>query len=128
MDKYFLLFKNDNLDQFCKFVGDVDLLKQSKDGCNCSILSPLMSASFFGSMKILKYIVEKCGADVDGQDKNGCTSLMIASKNGQENVVKYLIEKCNANMNKEDVYGKTALIFALENNRDNIAYYLMQQK
>ena len=53
----------------------------------------LIRASSEGHLEVVKYLVEKCGADVRA---NNDWAFRRASENGHLDIVKYLVEKCGA--------------------------------
>ena len=43
-------------------------------------------------VRLLRYLVEECGADLDCRDKDGLTPLAVAARQGSDKVVEYLLE------------------------------------
>jgi ankyrin repeat protein len=72
--------------------------------------TPLMLASFFNNIEVVKLIVEN-GADVNIKDLNGWTALMFAVNRGKLEIIKYLVEK-GADVNIVDRYGDTPITIA----------------
>jgi hypothetical protein len=69
-------------------------------------------AAGWGSMAVIKCLVEELGADVDGADDDGCTPVFVASSYRQLDLVRYLV-KLGANINlATDDGGLTALMIA----------------
>ena len=68
-----------------------DILSIVNQGCNKNKI--LTWSSQFGHLEVVKYLIEKCGADVRA---NNDEAVRYASGNGHVEVVKYLVEKCGA--------------------------------
>ena len=75
-----------------------------------------------GYARTVKLLLE-AGADVDAQDKNGCTALILASSRGYADIVKLLLD-ANADTSIEDKFEKTALDYALKSNRTEVVKLL----
>jgi len=54
--------------------------------------TPLILASEFGHLEIVKCLIEKCNANVESKDNHGNTPLILASGYGYLEIVKCLIE------------------------------------
>lgn len=88
--------------------------------------SVLINSCIKGRMNIVKYLVEKCNADVN-INNNGFTPLMSAC-NGEEeylNIVKYLIKR-GANINQQSNNFKTALLYSISNEYCDTAEFLIK--
>ena len=66
----------------------------------------------YGHLEVVKYLLEKGGAEVNVKDNFGMTALHYAAENGHLEVVKYLLEKGGAEVNVKTNDGKTALDLA----------------
>ena len=77
------LCKNGNLEEILKVITD-----QSKDQI-------LRFVCEYGHLEVVKYLVEKCGADVRSDND---LAVKMASGNGHLELVKYLVEKCGADV------------------------------
>ena len=77
-------------------------------------------------LDVLKYYVEKEGADVDTQDDFGHTALMLACRKGYEQIARYLVSQ-GAVVNQADAKGNTALMYACIKRHEQIARYLVSQ-
>ena len=49
-----------------------------------------MAASRNGHLEVVKYLVEKCHANVEAKDNDGCTPLRFALRHDHLGVVEYL--------------------------------------
>lgn len=70
----------------------------------------------------IKELLES-SADINAQNKHGCSALMTASLYGHLGAVKLLL-KLGANINLKDEYGYTALIIASDFEYEEIAELL----
>jgi len=83
--------------------------------------SPLIYASRYGYLEIVKYLIEECNASVEAG-----APLIYASIYGHLGIVKYLIEECNANVEAKNKYGNTPLIYASMYGHLGIVKYLIE--
>jgi len=100
----------------------VDAYKVDNDGC-----TPLYIASQKGYLKVVKYLVEECKAEVDKARETGESSLYVATQEGRFEVLKFLVEVGNAHVNKRDNRGSTPLFIAkfyLTNVSEDVVKYL----
>lgn len=88
------------------------------------IMTPLITACYYGSVDALKYLIDK-GADINartGRDYNQ-TALTIAVRQNQLEIVKTLVEY-GVDINAKDHFGKTAKRIAMEYDHNEITQYL----
>lgn len=76
-----------------------------------NIAESLIYAAKYGDVNVVKFLVEKCNADVNMLDENHTTPLHIAAIEGNYEVVKYLAEH-GADLNTRDIEGYTPLMNA----------------
>jgi len=86
----------------------------------------LMSASYYGHFKIVKYLVEH-NADINAKnhDNDNDTSLLWASQEGHFKIVKYLV-KHGALINNINDYEYTPLYLAVAFGRIKIVKFLLK--
>ncbi len=112
--------------------------------------TPLMMASYYGQLDVVKYLVEQRsveinhpgwsalhyaatnghevivrflldkGAYVDPESPNGTTALMMAARGGHINIVKLLLDR-GADLSIHNQLNMTAIDFAADNNQSEIA-------
>ena len=68
-----------------------------------NISGALSLASLRGHLEVVKYLYEKCHANVKTKDKYERTPINNASMNGRLEVVKYLYETCHTKITKETI-------------------------
>ena len=78
-------------------------------------------ASENGHLEVVKYLVEKCGADVRVDNDY---AVRGASQNGRLEMVKYLVEKCGADVKTCNNY---AVQFASANGHLEVVKYLVEK-
>jgi len=78
-----------------------------------------------GDIKIVDYLINSMGLEINYRDSNGNTPFMEAILNNQKEVYKMLFEKYYANAEISDNAGKTALSFACLSNNTEMASYLI---
>ncbi|OMJ24197.1 Ankyrin repeat and EF-hand domain-containing protein 1 [Smittium culicis] len=88
-----------------KPAGWLDINDKDQDG-----LSPLITASCFGKLDVVKFLIEN-GANVNQTDDFGWSALMWATNNNDENIVNYLIQN-HASIDPKSVRGHTAMNIA----------------
>ena len=106
--RFFHIVKKANFNQYNK-VGD----------------SPLLLATRYQKLEILKYILKKIPGVIRA-DKSflGDTALMIATFNNDLETVRYLVEEENFDVNCRDNKGYTPFIAACANNYMDLVIYL----
>jgi len=112
--------------------GDLEFLKTIvSEGVDVEIedywgRTPLIYASGYGHLEIVKYLIEKHNANVEAKNNCGENPLIYASLNGPLEIVKYLIEECNANVETKNKFGNTPLIYASIYGHLEIVKYLIE--
>jgi len=74
---------------------------------------------------IARYLIDR-GANVNAQDKDGCTPLMFACQENQPGTAELLVNK-GAKLDLQDKEGGTALMFACRNDQPGIAQLLINK-
>ena len=95
-----------------------DILSLIK-GCDINNVLPYICK--FGHLKIVKYLVEECGADVRAKNDEAVRGSSIC---GHLEVVKYLVEKCGADARVEN---DEAVRWASGNGYLEIVKYLVEE-
>lgn len=68
--------------------------------------TPLLCAAYFGRpLKVIRYLVEECGASLTAVNEDNETALHEAATNDDIDVVKYLVEKGGSEL----VHAKTSV-------------------
>lgn len=80
-------------------------------------------ACFYGKIKIVKYLIEELGADLEMMNLSNSTPFLVAVENNQYNVVKYLLNI--ADISIFDKFGYNALHKAIYNNNIQMIKLLM---
>jgi ankyrin repeat protein len=86
----------------------------------------LIHAAHRNNLELVKYLIEKCGADVEKQNEYGETVLMRASRCFHLELVKYLVG-CGADVEKQDKHGVTVLMRAAEYKNIKAVKYLIEE-
>ena len=68
--------------------------------------TPLISAAWYGHLNLVKFMVEKGKADMNGKEMHGSTALNIASAREHTSIVEYLRGK-GSNVDERDAWGAT---------------------
>ncbi|KAH0789970.1 ankyrin repeat protein [Histomonas meleagridis] len=79
-----------------------------------------------GQLLIVKYLVGKCGMDVNLGNKNGHNPLHIACQHNQLPIINYLLKDKNININFADKAGNTPLHWASKYGRPEAVKMLLQ--
>ena len=103
----------------CKKGNLDDILSLINQGCDKNNI--LMYMCQFGYLEVVKYLIEKCGADV--RFKNDWP-VQWASGNGHLEVVKYLVEKCKVNVRADTHW---AVRVASRNGHLKVVKYLVEK-
>ncbi|RFU31833.1 hypothetical protein B7463_g4512, partial [Scytalidium lignicola] len=80
----------------------------------------------FGTVAVVKLLLEKGKVDVDSKDAYGETPLSYASGQGHEAVVKFLLEIDKVNVNSKDIYGQMPLLYAVKNGHEAVVKLLLK--
>jgi len=84
-------------------------------------------ASQIKNLELIKYLVEKCNADIELRSQDGWSPLMEACDEGGVDVVRYLISK-GADMNAHNSDGETPLHMAVNRNNEDMLRLLISAK
>jgi ankyrin repeat protein len=87
----------------------------------------LMIAVMNGRLKVVKFLVDHLGADVNAADKRVNTALTHAVMNGHLKVVKFLVDHLGADVNAADKRGNTALTHAVMNGHLEVVKFLVDR-
>ena len=85
--KLFSLIQHDNLSEFEKMIRSGVDVNNIRDGLNWT---PLHFAAMKGRYRIVRYLVEKCGANTQAIDGSGFTPSALALRNGEQLIATYL--------------------------------------
>ncbi len=80
-----------------------------------------------GETRIVDYMVENMGVDVNSKDQSGRTAFCISLSGNRPELYQLLHEKHGANVDVQDNAGKTALIYACLSNDEDSAKYLVRK-
>jgi len=95
LNKQFIRVSEDGDFEVVKFLVDKEYdVHAFNDNALC------LSAQY-GHLKVVKYLVEECGADVHAHDEY---TLRWAAWKGHLDVVKYVVEECGADVHARDDY------------------------
>ena len=86
----------------------------------------IYKASEQGKLASVKYLIERCHANIETKNKYGFTPINSASYNGRLDVVKHLYEKCHADVETEDKCGRTPINNASLNDHYEVVKYLYE--
>jgi ankyrin repeat protein len=87
----------------------------------------LMKASSCGHLEIVRFLVERGGANVNAvAPTSGMTVMLGASLNGHLATVRFLVERGGVGLNSRTVVGRTALILASLNGHLETVRLLLQ--
>jgi hypothetical protein len=90
--------------------GDMAFLRQWKRrGIKMLNSRPLLQAAGHGQLKVLRFLVEELGSDVNRIDSEKCTALYVAAQEGKLDAVRFLVEDLGANVNQANQHGETPL-------------------
>ena len=95
---------------------------------NCGAKTQVHNAALSGSIKRLKYLVEKLGRNIEPKDAQGLTPLHYACLRGFLEGVKYLASKGAKVNDKSNTSGDTPLIIASYSGHQDIVKYLLEEK
>ena len=85
------MFLTDEHVGVCKKGNFKNIVSLVDNGCDKNQI--MCELCYYGHFEIVKYLVEKCGADVRSRND---LAVRWASRHGHLEIVKYLIEKCGA--------------------------------
>jgi ankyrin repeat protein len=93
-----------------------------------SYWTALHCASWNGNLKVIKYLVETCGADIHAVDTGGNTPLHDATAHAIDmlEVVKYFVEIAGADINAVNTEGDTPLHCACKCGKLDDVQYLVE--
>ena len=87
---------------------------------------PLITASAYGNLDKVKFLVEICHADVNLIDGNYCfTPLLNACYINQVDIVKYLIETYNFDVNLPNTFGHSLLLMTCRLAAMSVSMFLL---
>jgi ankyrin repeat protein len=86
--------------------------------------SSVAEAACGGSLEVMQYLVEECGAD-ERQCYEGKTPLMRAGESGQADVVEYLMGRPGVDIEAQTPVGETALDLAYNAGRREVVRLLV---
>ena len=104
------------------------LIEQEKYDIKSSSVAPLHLACTYGQLKIVQYLCQIQGIDVDEKDKQGTTPFYKACANGKIDVVEYLCKTQDIDPEAEDNFGRTAFYAACSNGHLNVVKYLCEKE
>jgi ankyrin repeat protein len=97
-------------------IGDMAQLQRwARQGFRVSSPDPLVHAAASGRLDVLRFLVEKLGADVNRAASGGKTALYISSRYGHVAIVVYLAKVLGADVNQAKEVGETPLHTAAQN-------------
>ncbi len=108
-----------NVFKYLLQVPDINVDKENKSSENA-----LMMLAFKGNLEMVRYLVEKFGADID---KDGWNPIHYAVTNGHLDIVKYLVSK-EADIDSGTPNKTTALMLASRSGFIEIVKYLLDHK
>jgi hypothetical protein len=101
-----------SITEACKRGDLVQLRRWGRQGVRVSTWPPLLAAVTNGHLDVMRYLVNKLGADVDRVDDEGQTALHAACSYGQLDTAKCVLGELSADVDKEHITGATASFFA----------------
>ena len=121
----FTALNNNNLNYFKKLKesGELDTEKEYNESGD----KILHIAAKKGKLKIVKYLIEECGAEVDSLNINDSTPLHKAIGAFKGSTAEYLISECKADITIRDCQGCNALFVATCSRNIQIVKYLIEQ-
>eukprot|EP00954_Amorphochlora_amoebiformis_P018954 1329495-Amorphochlora_amoeboformis.AAC.1 len=87
----------------------------------------LLRACYWGITELVRYLVERTGADPHLTTKIGRTALMLAVNSGNLKLVRYLVEIKKLNVDAQATNGSTALMIAIIQRQYEIIAYLSRE-
>ena len=87
----------------------------------------LHMAARSGSLESIRYLIDKCSADINAKEKNGFTALMLAAHHGHTAIVIELLNQPGIDVNLKGNYDYTALMYAVIGGRPEILKELLKQ-
>jgi ankyrin repeat protein len=106
---------------------DVDRFKQYFASFKGNQNELLKYACRSGSIKIVKYLIEGKGVDVDSASSYGERLLLYACRSGSVKLIKYLVEEKKSDINLANRYGDTILMDMCRNGEVKVVKYLIEQ-
>lgn len=108
---------------------------RTPEGTGGQGVTPLVMAAKNGHFKIVEFLIQNCGADVefvgsvtfDGETIDGAPPLWCAAAAGHLNIVKFLIQQ-SANVNNTTLTNSTPLRAACFDGHFDIVKYLVEHK
>ena len=88
--------------------------------------SPLFEAIDQKNLELVKFLVEKCGADIEHREVQHRSPLYVACSGGAMEIALYLLEK-GADINAVTLIGRSALSKACWNGRADFVEMLLKQ-
>jgi len=87
----------------------------------------LHMAARSGSLESIRYLIDKCSADINAKEKNGFTALMLAVNGGHIEIVKELLKEDGVALNTKEKDGWTALMLAAYYGHTDIVIELLKK-
>ena len=75
-------------------------------------MTPLYRACFNGDLKMVKFFVEECGADVNHLTQKGESPLIVSVQRNHKEIIRYLLER-GADVNIVSPSGLSAIEYAI---------------
>ncbi|GAB5356391.1 hypothetical protein AAMO2058_000286200 [Amorphochlora amoebiformis] len=114
----------------CSKKGDLQgVISSLEEGANVEYRdsdgdTALIKAALFGHIRVVSYLVERGGAEVNATGNNHQTALIWAAWNGKLQVVRYLVLKAHANPKIQGYKKRTALEWAEKWRRKDVVEFL----
>lgn len=121
LNQWFKAASAGNVEQIQKLVGKVDINARDYDDDTALTLAAR-------DEKMVKFLLQVRGIDVNAQNSSGTTALMDAcfARGNAENITKMLLQVPGINVNIQNGEGETALHWANMSNKENIAKLLLE--
>jgi ankyrin repeat protein len=106
--------------------GDLTRLRRWHRHGNRYSANTVCNAAIFGSIAVLRYLVQELGADVNGVHGDGYTPVLVASLKGNLNLVRYLVKTLGADVSKASAKGASPLSVAAQNGYREVVRCLLK--
>ncbi|TFK26057.1 ankyrin [Coprinopsis marcescibilis] len=114
-----------NLQQLLVAPAPIQKIRSFINSTSLNMATPLILASLFGHVEVVRALLAVLGVDINLQDGKGATALIHSAHRGHTDVVRILLKTPGIKVNSINFDGETALMCALFRGHTSVATELM---